>query len=220
MSNKLTGHGFALVIAAPSGAGKTTLARALVDRHEDIEFSVSATTRQKRGYEKGSRDYHFVDEAEFIRMQDSGELLEWAVVHGRRYGTPRVEVEDRLKQGQVVVLDIDVKGAGQVRQALPAAVLVFVLPPSAEELRRRLATRDSEPHEERQVRLETARQELRAAGLFDYIIVNDDFEEALKRLEGIVIAERAKVRRSVNLEQRIDALDAELDKLLREERES
>jgi guanylate kinase len=214
MSNKLDGHGFALVIAAPSGAGKTTLARALVDRHDDVEFSVSATTRPKRAYEKGSRDYHFVDEPEFIRMQEAGELLEWAVVHGRRYGTPKKEVEQRLKEGLVVVLDIDVKGAGQVRQALPAAVLVFVLPPSAEELRRRLASRDTEPPEERRVRLETARQELRTAGLFDYIIVNDDFELALARLEGIVTAERAKVRRSVNLEQRIAALDQELEKLL------
>ncbi len=214
MSNKLDGHGFALVIAAPSGAGKTTLARALVDRHDDVEFSVSATTRPKRAYEKGSRDYHFVDEPEFIRMQEAGVLLEWAVVHGRRYGTPKKEVEQRLKEGLVVVLDIDVKGAGQVRQALPAAVLVFVLPPSAEELRRRLASRDTEPPEERRVRLETARQELRTAGLFDYIIVNDDFELALARLEGIVTAERAKVRRSVNLEQRIAALDQELEKLL------
>jgi guanylate kinase len=214
MSSELGGQGFALVIAAPSGAGKTTLARALVDRHEDVEFSVSATTRPKRSTEKGSRDYHFVEDAEFIRMQESGELLEWAVVHGRRYGTPRAEVEERLKKGVVVVLDIDVKGAGQVRQALPAAVLVFVLPPSAEELRRRLASRDTEPPEERRVRLETARGELRAAGLFDYIIVNDDFEQALSRLEGIVIAERAKVRRSIKLEQRITALEQELDKLL------
>ena len=214
MSNSLRGPGFALVIAAPSGAGKTTLARALVERHADVEFSVSATTRQKREYEKGSRDYHFVDEGEFIRMQESGELLEWAVVHGRRYGTPRAEVEQRLKEGRVVVLDIDVKGAGQVRQALPAAVLVFVLPPSAEELRRRLATRDSEPAAERRIRLETARQELRAAGLFDYIIVNEDFEAALGRLEAIVTAERSKVRRTANLEQRIDALDQELEKLL------
>ncbi len=214
MSNSLRGPGFALVIAAPSGAGKTTLARALVDRHSDVEFSVSATTRPKRKHEKGSRDYHFVDETEFIRMQESGELLEWAVVHGRRYGTPRAEVEQRLKDGRVVVLDIDVKGAGQVRQALPQAVLVFVLPPSAEELRRRLATRDTEPDEERQVRLQTARQELRAAGLFDYIIVNDDFEAAVKRLEAIVTAERAKISRSANLEQRIDALDKELAKLL------
>ncbi len=214
MSSDLHGVGFALVIAAPSGAGKTTLARALVDRHDDIEFSVSATTRPKRDYEKGARDYHFVDEAEFIRMQEAGELLEWAVVHGRRYGTPRSEVEQRLKDGRVVVLDIDVKGAGQVRQALPQAVLVFVLPPSAAELRRRLQSRDSEPPEERRIRLETARQELRAAGLFDYIIVNDDFEEALRRLESIVVAERAKVSRSVNLEQRIDSLDNELQKLL------
>src|SRR5690606_27100740 len=141
------------------------------------------------------------------------ELLEWAVVHGRRYGTLRSEVEQRLKDGRVVVLDIDVKGASQVRQALPQAVLVFVLPPSAEELRRRLQKRDSEPPEERRIRLETARQELRSAGLFDYIIVNDDFEAALARLESIVQAERARVSRTVNLEQRIDALDAELQKL-------
>jgi guanylate kinase len=214
MSSKLKAPGFALVIAAPSGAGKTTLARALVDRHNDVEFSVSATTRPKRTGEKGSRDYHFVAEDEFVRMQEAGELLESAVVHGRRYGTPRAEVEQRLKEGRVVVLDIDVKGAGQVRQALPTAVLVFVLPPSAEELRRRLATRATEPAEERRVRLETARQELRAAALFDYIIVNDDFEQALARLEGIVTAERAKVERSANLEQRIAALDQELEKLL------
>ncbi|HEY0305987.1 MAG TPA: guanylate kinase [Longimicrobiales bacterium] len=206
--------GIALVIAAPSGAGKTTLARALVDRHDDVEFSVSATTRPKRKHEKGSRDYHFVEEAEFLRMQENDELLEWATVHGRRYGTPRGEVEQRLKDGRVVILDIDVKGASQVRQALPQAVLVFVLPPSAEELRRRLATRDTENHDERQVRLQAARQELRTAGLFDYIIVNDDFEAALKRLEAIVTAERAKVSRSANLEQRIDALDRELEKLL------
>lgn len=214
MSNSLKAPGFALVIAAPSGAGKTTLARALVDRHEDIEFSVSATTRTRRDYEKGSRDYHFMGDDEFVRMQESGELLEWAMVHGRRYGTPRKEVESRLNAGRVVVLDIDVKGAGQVRQALPSAVLVFVLPPTAEALRQRLASRASEPAEERRVRLETARQELRAAGLFDYIIVNDEFEAALRQLEAIVMAERAKVRRTANLEQRITALDQELQTLL------
>jgi guanylate kinase len=214
MSNSLKAPGFALVIAAPSGAGKTTLARALVDRHEDIEFSVSATTRKRRDYEKGSRDYHFVADDEFVRMQETGELLEWAMVHGRRYGTPKKEVESRLNAGRVVVLDIDVKGAGQVRQALPSAVLVFVLPPTAEALRQRLASRATEPAEERRVRLETARQELRAAGLFDYIIVNDEFEGALRQLEAIVIAERAKVRRTANLEQRITALDQELQTLL------
>jgi guanylate kinase len=214
MSSSLRAPGFALVIAAPSGAGKTTLARALVDRHEDIEFSVSATTRKRRDYEKGSRDYHFMSDDEFVRMQESGELLEWAMVHGRRYGTPKKEVESRLNAGRVVVLDIDVKGAGQVRQALPSAVLVFVLPPTAEALRQRLASRASEPAEERRVRLETARQELRAAGLFDYIIVNDEFEAALRQLEAIVMAERAKVRRTANLEQRITALDQELQTLL------
>src|SRR5512138_1480301 len=128
-------RGFALVIAAPSGAGKTSLARALVEKHGNIEFSVSATTRRRRNGEQSSRDYHFVDDAEFDRMVKAGELLEWAVVHSRKYGTPRSEVETRIATGRVVVLDIDVQGARQVRAALPEAVLVFVLPPSAEELR-------------------------------------------------------------------------------------
>src|SRR5688572_9035044 len=157
-------RGFAIVIAAPSGAGKTSLAHALVERHPDeIEFSVSCTTRPKRNNEEASRHYHFVNESEFDEMAANGELLEYATVHNRKYGTPRREVEDRIADGRVVVLDIDVQGARQVREAMPDAVHVFVLPPSAEELRRRLTGRDTEGPEERQLRLVTARQELRAA---------------------------------------------------------
>jgi guanylate kinase len=208
-------RGFALVIAAPSGAGKTSLAHALVERHpESIEFSVSATTRPKRAYEEASRHYHFVDEGEFDRLAAAGELLESATVHNRKYGTPRAEVEARLNQGRVVVLDIDVQGARQVRKAMADAVLVFVLPPSAEELRRRLAGRDSENSEERQLRLETARKELRAAGEFDYIVVNDDFDAALGTLEAIIRAERCRTTHVTQVERDVRALDEELARLL------
>lgn len=213
----ISSRGFALVIAAPSGAGKTSLARALVERHPTIEFSVSATTRAQRSGEQGKRDYHFVDDAEFDRLADDGELLEWAVVHNRKYGTPRGEVESRLKAGRVVVLDIDVQGARQVRAAMSEAVLVFVLPPSAEELRQRLTKRASEGPEERRMRLTTARQELRAAGEFDYIVVNDDFEQAVRTLEAIVLAERCRITHVTQVAPDIRALDAELAKLLGEE---
>jgi guanylate kinase len=208
-------RGFALVIAAPSGAGKTSLAQALVERNPDIiEFSVSATTRPKRPYEEATRHYHFVDDAEFDRRAAAGELLEHAVVHNRKYGTPRREVEERMNQGRVILLDIDVQGARQVREAMKDAVLVFVLPPSAEELRRRLAGRDTEGPEERRLRLETARQELRAAREFDYIVVNDDFERAVKVLEAIIEAERTRNTHVTQVERDVQALDAELERLL------
>jgi len=207
-------RGFALVIAAPSGAGKTSLARALATRQQGIEFSVSATTRARRPQEQGSRDYHFVDDAEFDRMVAAGEMLEWAHVHNRKYGTPRSEIEMRLGAGRVVLLDIDVQGARQVRQALPEAVLVFVLPPSAAELRRRLTKRASESAEEREMRLQTARQELKAAGEFDYIVVNDDFERAVATLEAIVIAERCRPNHATQVERDVRALDEELARLL------
>ena len=208
-------RGFALVIAAPSGAGKTSLAHALVERHpEEIEFSVSATTRPKRLYEEASRHYHFVSEAEFDEMAAAGELLEHATVHNRKYGTPRRQVEDRINKGRVVVLDIDVQGARQVRAAMPDAVHVFVLPPSAEELRRRLTGRDTEGPEERQLRLVTARQELRAAREFDYIVVNDDFDRAVAALEAIIQAERTRNIHVTQVERDVQALDEELARLL------
>lgn len=208
-------RGFAIVIAAPSGAGKTSLAHALVAKHPDqIEFSVSATTRPRRHNEEASRHYHFVDDAEFIRMAAAGELLEYATVHNRKYGTPRRQVEERIRAGRVVVLDIDVQGARQVREVMPDAVLVFVLPPSAEELRRRLAGRDTEGPEERRLRLETAREELRAAREFDYIVVNDDFDRAVAALEAIIQAERTRNTHVTQVERDVQALDEELARLL------
>lgn len=214
----IASRGFPLVIAAPSGAGKTTLARALVEKHDDVEFSVSATTRARRAYEESSRDYNFVADAEFDRMVAAGELIEWATVHSRKYGTPRVEIEARLDQGRIVLLDIDVQGARQVRAAMPEAVLVFVLPPSALELRARLAGRDSEGPEERHVRLNTARQELKAAAEFDYIVVNDNFDRSLATLEAIISAERCRTTHVTGVEREIRALDEELARLIESER--
>lgn len=207
-------RGFALVISAPSGAGKTSLSRALVEKHDAVEFSVSVTTRLRRGYETGSKDYHFVDDAEFDGLVADGRLLEWAHVHNRKYGTPKSEVETRIAAGRIVVLDIDVQGARQVRRAMPDAVLVFILPPAAEELRRRLASRASEGAEERQLRLEAARQELKAAKEFDYIVVNDDFGRALGTLEAIIAAEQCRTTHVTQVERDIEALDAELARLL------
>ena len=200
------GQPFPLVIAAPSGAGKTSLARALVERNPRIVFSISATTRPPRDYEREGHDYYFTDESGFDRMIAQGELLEWAVVHGRRYGTPVKSVRDAIAAGNTVVLDIDVQGAVQIRTKLPEAALVFVLPPSAEELVRRLTNRGAEPTSERLERLRTARSELQSLDTFDYVVVNDDFETALHALESIVEAERHR-------RQRADDLDAELNHL-------
>jgi guanylate kinase len=216
----MPGHGtFPLVIAAPTGAGKTSLARALVARHPKLVFSLSATTRAPRPEERHDVDYHFVDDAGFQRLVDTDELLEWAEVHGRRYGTLRHGVETALEKGRTVLLDIDVQGARMVRASLPAAVLVFVLPPSVAEMRRRLASRGSgEDRRELQRRLRTARHELDAIDEFDYVIVNDDFEEAMRRLESILIAEHCRVHRLPHLAATVQELRADIDTVMERSR--
>lgn len=186
----------AIVLAAPSGAGKTTLARALVERNADIVFSVSATTRPRREYEQEGVHYRFVDDAGFDALIEQGELIEWAWVHGRRYGTPVSSVRESLAQGRTVMLDIDVQGARQIRSRLPDAVLVFILPPSGGELLRRLSGRATESEEERIARMRTAITELDAIDDFDYVVVNDDFETALGIIEAVVMAERHRATRS------------------------
>jgi guanylate kinase len=205
---------FPVVIAAPSGAGKTSLARALVERWPDIVFSLSATTRPARPGEAHGRDYDFVDDAGFDRLLADGELLESAVVHGRRYGTLRRGVQMALDAGNTVVLDIDVQGARALRDVLPEAVLVFVLPPSVAEMRRRLDARASESGEEVATRMRTARAELDAVTEFDYVIVNDDFELAIRKLESIVTAERGRVPRLSDLDEALAGLRSDMDDIL------
>lgn len=211
----LRGYPFPLVIAAPSGAGKTSLAHALVQRHpEEVTFSISATTRARRERELPGKDYYFLDDAEFDEMIESGELVEWATVHGRRYGTPNRGVREGIEAGKVVVLDIDVQGARQIRNAFEDAVLVFILPPSAAELNRRLAGRGTEQDADRLRRLRGARAELDAATEFDYVVVNDDFERAFQALEAILQAERHRGHRLVGLGSELSRLDSELGQIL------
>ncbi|MGH7482726.1 MAG: guanylate kinase [Longimicrobiales bacterium] len=198
---------FPLVLSAPSGAGKTSIARALVERDSRLVFSISATTRPARAEEQEGSDYMFVGHDAFERMIGAGELLEWATVHERRYGTPRAAVESAIARGDVVVLDIDIQGARQVRRAFTEAVLVFVLPPSATELIERLTRRGSEGEEQKRRRLENALLEVAAAEEFDYVVVNDDLETTVAEVEAIVRAERLRCARIEDLEDTLAALD-------------
>lgn len=202
---------FPVIFAAPSGAGKTSIARALGERRSDVEFSISATTRAPRGGEIDGVDYHFRTEAEFRKMIDAGELLEWASVHGNYYGTPRQNLEDALERGRFLILDIDVQGSRQVREAVPGAVSIFVLPPSGHELARRLASRGSESSEVRDRRLRAAREEIRAAAEFDYVIVNDDVDRSVDLVEAVLAAESQRVARLGDLKQMVERLCSEVD---------
>lgn len=181
-----------MVLAGPSGAGKTTLGRHLVKARRSSRFSVSTTTRRPREGEKEGRDYFFVTPDEFDRRVESGFFLEWARVHGERYGTSKDWVASELESGSSVVLDIDVQGALAVRERVPGAVLVFVLPPGMRSLESRLAGRGTESPEALRNRLTASTEEMRWAGAFDYIVVNDGLPEAQRLLESIFDAELAR----------------------------
>nr|WP_259316223.1 guanylate kinase [Capillimicrobium parvum] len=174
------------VITGPSGVGKGTLIRALLERVPELELAVSATTRRPRAGETQDVDYHFLSDAEFERRVQAGGFVEWAEYSGRRYGTLRSELDDRLRSGRPVVLEIELQGARQVRQTVPAAVQVFIAPPTLETLRLRLVGRGTDSPEDVERRLQTAADELAAQEEFAYVVVNDRLEEAVGRLEAIV----------------------------------
>ena len=178
------------VVAAPSGAGKTTLVRLLLDSEPSVHLSVSFTTRGPRPAELDGREYHFVDVATFRAMMARGDFLEWAEVHGNFYGTSRVWIADPLNAGHDVLLEIDWQGAQQVRAAFPDAIGVFILPPSMEELTRRLTGRGTDSTEVVERRLAAAQAEMRHVGEFDYVIINDGLEQALDDLRAVVRASR------------------------------
>ncbi|HET8654700.1 MAG TPA: guanylate kinase [Longimicrobiaceae bacterium] len=208
---RLLGRPFPIIFAAPSGAGKTTIAQRLRERRDDVVFSISATTRDPRSYEHDGVDYHFVGEPEFRRMAGSGELLEWAEVHTRLYGTPRRNVEEAAAAGKHLILDIDVQGSRLVRRAIPEAVAIFVLPPSGQELVRRLVGRGSEDPSRRRRRLAAARREIEAAAEFDYVIVNDDLDSSVAAVESIIDAERRRSARLRGLPGFVEQLCREVD---------
>ena len=172
-----------VVLAGPTAVGKGTVAACVREEHPEIWISVSATTRPPRPGEVDGLHYHFVDDAAFDRLVETGGLLEWAVVHGRhRYGTPRAAVEEQLAAGRPALLEIDLQGARQVRASMPDALMCFLAPPSFEELERRLVGRGTEDAEERERRLATARAELAAEAEFDVTIVNTDVRKACREL--------------------------------------
>jgi guanylate kinase len=183
------------IVSAPSGAGKTTLVRKLLESVPDLTLSVSCTTREPRQGEVNGRDYHFVSPSRFLAMRRRDAFAEWAEVHGSLYGTPRRPLERAVRRGCDVLLDIDVQGASQLRRCYEGAVSIFVLPPSWKELRKRLTQRGTDPREEIRIRLENARRELRELLKYDYFILNRDIRESLQSLAAIVRAERLKVLR-------------------------
>lgn len=180
------------VVAAPSGAGKSSLVKALMELDSRVVPSVSHTTRPPRGQELHGREYYFVSKETFDQMVIQGAFLEWAMVHGNRYGTSKMAIEQRMAQGADVVLEIDFQGAIQVKRIFPNAVLIFILPPSWEELRSRLERRAEDTAEVIELRLQNAATEVAHAPEFDFVIINELFERALFDLKAIVHAQRLK----------------------------
>jgi guanylate kinase len=187
-------RGVVLILSSPSGAGKTTLTRMLLqDRDLDLTLSISVTTRARRSSEVDGIHYRFINERQFVGMRDAGELLEWAEVHGNFYGTPRAPVEAILAQGRDCLFDIDYQGTRQVREKMGAdTVTVFILPPSMKELRARLERRAEDAKEVIERRLENARKEIARWKDYDYVIVNDDLQRSFDDLIAILRAERQR----------------------------
>ena len=180
------------VVAAPSGAGKSSLVKALQELDARVQPSVSHTTRAPRGQEKHGREYFFISEPEFDAMVAQNAFVEWANVHGNRYGTSKKAIEDRIAHGADVVLEIDFQGAAQIKKALANAVLIFILPPSWEELQSRLQRRGEDSAEVIETRLKNAAVEMASVRNFDFVIINEVFERALFDMKAIVHAQRLK----------------------------
>ena len=204
-------RGLLLVISSPSGAGKTTLSRRLLAEDSNITMSVSVTTRSPRPGETEAKDYHFISREEFGRMRDRGDLLEYAEVFGNSYGTPKRPVAEALQAGRDVLFDIDWQGTQQLAQAMEDdLVRIFILPPTAEELRLRLIRRAQDSATTVAKRMAKAADEISHWAEYDYVIINDDLESAARQLDGILTAERLKRRRRVGLTKFVRDLTKEL----------
>jgi guanylate kinase len=192
-----------LILSSPSGAGKTTMCRKLLAEFPDIRFSVSHTTRARRATETDGRDYHFVSAETFEAMVKQDAFAEWAEVFGQRYGTSRREIEIARQSGRGILFDIDFQGARQIRASHAEALAVFILPPSIEELERRMRARASDDDAAVARRLAAAKQEIANYGLFDYLVVNDDLERAYGQIRAIVQAERCRRARVAPLAEKL-----------------
>ncbi|NMB15210.1 MAG: guanylate kinase [Gallicola sp.] len=185
--------GFLLVLSGPSGVGKGTVCEALMKHRKDIKYSISATTRKKRPLEKNGENYYFMSQEEFKESIENKEFLEYAQVHGNYYGTPKRFVTESVDSGDIVILEIDVQGALQVKENCPEAVYIFLLPPDLQELRNRIEKRSTEDEDTINLRMNNAQTELTFIDKYDYAVINDDVDKTVGKIESIIEAEKLKV---------------------------
>lgn len=195
--------GNVFVLSAPSGAGKSTLAKRLVQQVEDLMFSVSFTTRPPRDGERDGQDYFFLDDAAFDRMEDQGGFVESVKVYENRYGTGKAWIQEQRQAGVDLLLDIETIGARKIRQEIPDAIMIFLLPPDAEALSQRLRGRGKDSDSQIRIRLQYAKHEMEAFPSYDYLIVNDDMEMAYRQLESVILATRCRRERMTSTALRI-----------------
>lgn len=197
--------GFLLVLSGPSGSGKGTVSEALMKNNGDIIFSTSVTTRTPRPGEVNGENYFFATREEFEKMVENDELLEHAFVHTNYYGTPKQFVFDEIEKGEIVLLEIDVQGALQVKKKYKEAVFIFLIPPTMDELKSRLVKRDTETEDEIETRYRNAFRELDFVGEYDYFVINDVIDNAVKDIETIIAAEKLRVKRHKNIKKEVQA---------------
>lgn len=197
--------GFLLVLSGPSGSGKGTVSEALMKNNDDIIFSTSVTTRTPRPGEVNGENYFFATREEFEKMVENDELLEHAFVHTNYYGTPKQFVFDEIEKGEIVLLEIDVQGALQVKKKYKEAVFIFLIPPTMDELKSRLVKRDTETEDEIETRYRNAFRELDFVGEYDYFVINDVIDNAVRDIETIIAAEKLRVKRHKNIKKEVQA---------------
>lgn len=202
---------FPVILSSPSGAGKTTIAKALLEGRADLGYSVSCTTRAPRAGEVEGQDYYFVSRTEFIRKVEGAAFAEWADVHGNLYGTLKAEIQRVLSAGRHVMMDVDIQGAAQLRREFPSVVTIFILPPSGEVMLDRLRNRKSESKDAIVRRLGSALQELQAVEDYEYVVVNDVLDEAVRRVSAIIDAEVVSRDRVAGLREQVAALIRRLE---------
>ena len=194
----LNRKGLLLVVSGPSGAGKGTICKALLNKNDKIKLSVSATTRKPRNEEVHGVNYFFIEKEEFTRMVENGEFLEHAQIYDNFYGTPKAAIIECLEKGQDIILEIEMQGARQIKEVYPEGVFIFVLPPSLEELKSRIVGRGTETQEEIEKRFSCAFEEINQIVNYDYFIVNEDIEKSVNDVEAIILSEKNKVTRYKN----------------------